>query len=83
MFNFKRLSALEKSVYILERILEGKTIEQIVALCDGDKALVRGCIEFTKQIKWLKESDDEATESDVTDAGKAAIARHLNTGKKM
>lgn len=83
MSNFKHLSALQKSAYILDRILAGKTIEQIVALCDGDESLVRGCIEFMKQIKWLKESDNEAIGSDVTDAGKAAITKHLNTDKKM
>jgi hypothetical protein len=77
--NFKHLSALQKSAFILDRILAGKTIEQIVALCDGDKALVRGCIEFMRQIRWLRESDNEVIGSDVTDEGKAAIAKHLNT----
>ena len=67
---------MQQTAYILERILEGKTNDQIIALCDNDERLVYACTEFLKQLKWLKKSNTEAITSDITTEGMAGIEKY-------
>ena len=73
---FSDKSALRQTVFVLARILEGKTNTEIVDLCENDERLVYACTAFLKEMKWLKQSNLEAISSDVTTAGKAGIEKY-------
>jgi hypothetical protein len=74
---FVNLSAMQQTTYVLARILEGTSKADIVTLCNDHERLVSACIDFLKQLKWLKESNEDPVSSDVTPEGIGGITRYL------
>ena len=77
---FKELTMLQQSVYVLEKLDEGLTMEQIIVKCDGDEQLVSIWIEFLKDLNWLvKNSPSTVPNAGVphaSEAGKKAIEKY-------
>ncbi len=80
--HFGKLSLLRQSVYVLERLDEGMTKDQIVALCSGDEQTVSIWIDFLLSMSLLQRNKPtSALNADilqVTEAGKLAIEKYGN-----
>lgn len=80
--HFGQLSLLRQSVYVLERLDEGMTKDQIVALCCGDEQAVSIWIDFLLSMSLLQKSKQAAALNadtlQVTEAGKLAIEKYGN-----
>lgn len=73
---FNSLNSTEKSVFLLERILEGEQEKDLMRLWDDDEAQGRGYLLFLKEMGWIKD-DDAGGSYLVTDAGRAALETYL------
>lgn len=72
---FNSLNTTEKSIFLLERILEGMQEKDLMRLWDDDEAQARGYLLFLKEMGWIR--DDDAIGSYlVTDEGRAALETH-------
>lgn len=48
------MSGLRQAIFILQCIDGGKTQNELIKMCDGDKQLVTLWIEFMTELKWLE-----------------------------
>ena len=71
---------MRQSVYVLERLDEGMTKDQIVGLCSGDEQTVSIWIDFLLSISLLQRNKQtSALNTDtfqITEAGKLAIEKY-------
>lgn len=72
---FNSLSTTQKSVFLLERILEGAQEKDLMRLWDDDEAQGRGYLLFLKEMEWIRDGDAGGSYL-VTDAGRAALETH-------
>ena len=75
-------SLLRQSVYVLERLDEGMTKDQIVGLCIGDEQTVSIWIDFLLSMSLLQRNKPtsalNADTLQVTEAGKLALEKYGN-----
>lgn len=80
--HFGELSLLRQSVYVLERLDEGMTKDQMVALCSGDEQLVSIWIDFLLSMSLLQRNRSasalNADAFQVTETGRLAIEKYGN-----
>lgn len=78
--HFGELSLLRQSVYVLERLDEGMTKDQIVARCSGDEQIVSIWIDFLLSMSLLQRNKPasalNADTFQVTETGKLAIEKY-------